>query len=565
MLISCEKVEFPSQNGLDSINSLEVLDGLSPNHRLSNLAIWPVISVDVNVVPEQQQKHEFQRMLSSLEDEIVRLRLKQKSLQDKIRQVSNKILDVKGSIRVFCRIRPGLSSDRKSKHEPVSTGPEKVIVRSVGSSTKEFEFDKVFSPNSTQEDVYVEVKPVLRSAFEGHNICMLAYGQTGTGKTFTMEGSKEHPGIVPRALRELFHLASLDESESITFSLSMLEVHIGNLKDLLAPRFPRRSYISLPRSCNLNVQTDPRGAVEVEGLTEVPIADFTNAIWWYNKGRRARSTSCTSSNDMSSRSHCLTRITIFRNHNTPEARAKVTKMWMVDLGGSERLLKTGAIGQTLDEGRAINLSLSALGDVIAALRCRRTHVPYRKSKLTQILRDSLGDGSKVLMLVHASPCVEDIGETICSMSFAKRARGIESNQELSEEIKKQRQNRLVDLIDQLREAEEEYRRVTDEIQKADFLVEENKKLFLSSYPNLEDQGKTASSATGDSGEVVRGHVASEKTSRRNSLPRFMSSTVASRQRQSEITATERILRSTMRSFGQVSCSQSIGHHGPSSG
>ncbi|KAK3200529.1 hypothetical protein Dsin_023944 [Dipteronia sinensis] len=141
---------------------------------------------------------------------------------------------------------------------------------------------------------------------------------------------------------------------------------------------------------------DAKGLVNSEGLTEVQIPDVTKARWWYNKGRRVRSTSWTSVNEASSRSHCLTRITIFRHGDALEAKREVSKLWMVDLGGSERLLKTGATGQTLDEGRAINLSLSALADVIAALRRKRGHVPYSYSKQTQIPKDSLDEEKNLI-------------------------------------------------------------------------------------------------------------------------------------------------------------------------
>ncbi|GMG99629.1 hypothetical protein Nepgr_001469 [Nepenthes gracilis] len=541
MAISTEK------DGVESFRYPNNVNVISPTQEL------PTICTDV------VSEHKIKRLMLDLEDEIAGLRLKQKSLDEKRREALHKIIDLKGSIRLFCRIRPYMARVWKTKHELILAGSEKIVVKSVG-IRKEFEFDKVFSQSSTQEDVFVEVEPILRSAIDGHNVCILAYGQTGTGKTFTMEGTCDEPGIVPRALKELFSHAYLDSSAPITFSMSMLEVYMGNLKDLFAPRPSRRAYQAVLR-CNLNIQTDPKGMVEIEGLTEVPISDFSKASWWYNKGKRARSTSCTNVNYMSSRSHCLTRITIFHHGDASEGGTKVSKLWMVDLGGSERLLKTGAIGQTLDEGRAINLSLSALGDVIAALRRRRCHVPYRNSKLTQILRDSLGDGSKVLMLVHASPCEEDLGETICSMSFAKRARGIESNQELPEEIKKQRQKKIVELTDELREADEEYQKVGNKLEKAKNLLAENKRLFSTKYQHIADEGMTPRSDKDESSDVQETPQASAKARRKNSLPRFMTSTEASRQRHNaaerEIDLRARILRLGTRSSAQLSASQSI--------
>lgn len=545
-----EEISFPFENGIEVLKCSDVTNGISPNQEFSNISI-----LTKNVVPEHTQS-DLTHIMSTLEEEIMGLRSKQKCLDEKRRGLLNKILDIKGSIRVFCRIRPLLWSNIRKNEDPIMVDLDKIVVKSAGSK-KGFEFDKVFGQSSTQEDVFVEVEPILRSAIDGHNVCIFAYGQTGTGKTFTMEGLNDQPGIVPRALKELFHQASL---HSVTFSMSMLEVYMGNLKDLLAPKPTRRVYEPVSR-CNLNVQADAKGVVEIEGLTEVPISDFSKAIWWYTKGRRARATSSTNVNDVSSRSHCLTRITIAHHGDATEGQARISKLWMVDLGGSERLLKTGATGLTLDEGRAINLSLSALGDVIASLRRRRTHVPYRNSKLTQILRDSLGNESKVLMIVHISPVEEDLGETICSMNFAKRARGIESNHELPQDVKKFREKRIAELSDEMREAEEEYQKVRNQLKKAEILLSENNRLHSAAYNDAEDEENTPESLKNDIKEAVDTPCDSEKPTKRKSLPHFMTSTAASRlrhsaaERQNHFAA--RVLRSGTRSSIQLSASQSL--------
>ncbi|KAH7543186.1 hypothetical protein FEM48_Zijuj02G0156800 [Ziziphus jujuba var. spinosa] len=566
--IENEQISLSSANLKVSLNTSPMesnpdsLDGLPPVSDLLDSPPLPTIYTDVNVVPEQE-KNELQQSISSLEGEIAQLRLKEKLWNDKRREALNKILDIKGSIRVFCRVRPFLLMDRIRTRQPISTGSEKIVVRS-GGTRKEFEMDKVFHQEVSQEDVFVEVEPILRSALDGHNVCVFAYGQTGTGKTFTMDGTNEQPGIAPRALKELFHQASLEGTSSLTFSMSMLEVYMGSLRDLLAPRPTSRAY-TVTR-CNLNIQTDPKGLVEIEGLTEVQIPDYAKARWWYNRGRRARSTSWTNVNEASSRSHCLTRITIFRRGDDSEAKPEVSKLWMVDLGGSERLLKTGASGLTLDEGRAINLSLSALGDVVAALRRKRGHVPYRNSKLTQILKDSLGDSSKVLMLVHVSPFEEDVGETICSLCFAKRARAVESNRELPEDVKKQKEKRVKELEDDMREAEQECQKVKYQIEKAEFLLTKNKKLYSTTCDILEDEVNSHSSPREDLNEVIGTPKTIDKATRKSisgSLPRFMTSTVASRQRQSaaekEIVGRTKSWRLGTRSSIQLTASNSISY------
>lgn len=551
-----EKLE-PMEPNQDYIDAFQLESELTDSPPLPNSTIY----TDVNVVPEHE-KGELGNSISNLEGEIAGLKQKERLLDKKRREALNKILDIKGSIRVFCRVRPFLLSDRRRIHEPISIGLEKVVVKSVG-IRKEYRYDKVFHQAATQEDVFVEVEPILRSALDGHNVCILAYGQTGTGKTFTMDGTNNQAGIIPRAIEELFRQASLDNS-STTFSMSMLEVYMGNLRDLLAPKVASRTH-EVAAKC-LNIQTDPKGMVEVEGLTQVQIPDTAKAKWWYAKGRRARSTSWTNVNETSSRSHCLMRITISRHGDDSKAKAQVSKLWMVDLGGSERLLKTGATGQTLDEGRAINLSLSALGDVIAALRRKRGHVPYRNSKLTQILKDSLGHSSKVLMLVHISPCEEDVGETICSLSFANRARAIETYRDLTEDINMLRQKRILELEVEMREAEEECQKVRYQVQKAEFLLSENRELLSTTYHVPDDKENAPISPKEDYKEVNSTSRVTDKGIRRNMtspFPRFMTSTVASRQRQSAaeklVVGRARSLRSATRSSLQFSASQSFSY------
>ncbi|XP_043712324.1 kinesin-like protein KIN-14U [Telopea speciosissima] len=242
----------------------------------------------------------------------------------------------------------------------------------------------------------------------------------------------------------------------------------------------------------------------------------------------------------------------------PESALEYVSGAIMSLGGSERLLKTGAIGQTLDEGKAINLSLRALADVIAALKRKLRHIPFRNSKLTQILKDSLGDGSKVLILVHISPGEEDVAETTCSLNFAKRVRAIVSNREIPEvfqvqnnfsyvclleflistafvrELKKQQEKRMSELYEEMREAEEECQKLTNKLQKAEFLLHENKKLFSTAYRVLEHPDEMPVNHIEDLKEVIATPQTADRAVRKNmscSLPRFMTSTVASRQRQ----------------------------------
>lgn len=259
----------------------------------------------------------------------------------------------------------------------------------------------------------------------------------------------------------------------------------------------------------------------------------------------------------------LTRITIRRSGGVTE---EVSKLWLVDLGGSERLLKTGASGLTMDEGKAINLSLSALGDVIAALRRKRSHVPYRNSKLTQILSDSLGGGSKVLMVVHISPSKDDVGETICSLGFAKRARLIESCRELSEDLNMLKQKRLSELEKEICDTEHELKDLSEEISSAEVSLEERKKVSPSVCQALcNEKGSPRST-------LVVGHIdatdsprATEKAKSRvsrGSVPHFMSPTECSRQRHgiaSHSVSKPRLTKSVNRYPAELRGSQSLSH------
>jgi len=503
----------------------------------------------------------YDKDISALQEEISVLRSRQRHLDRRRREALDKLIDLKGSIRVFCRVRPLVQMNNLKTKSSVNVEQEKIAVKSVGIK-KEFSVDRVFDQESTQEDVFQEVKPILRSALDGHNVCILAYGQTGTGKTYTMEGTDGKLGIVPRAIQELFSHASEDSSSTYSFSISMLEVYLGSLRDLLAPRQPLFRPSECSTACNLSILATKTGAVEVEGLTDVSIPDLKKANQWYCRGRRARSTSWTNVNDVSSRSHCLTRITIRRHGATEE----VSKLWLIDLGGSERLLKTGASGLTMDEGKAINLSLSALGDVIAALRRKRSHVPYRNSKLTQILSDSLGDGSKVLMVVHISPSEDDVGETVCSLSFAKRARSIESNRDIPEDLKMLKHKRIAELDKVVCDADEEQKYLNEQISRAEITLEEKKKLNSSICQVLSDEkGSPRSTLVIGHTDATESPHPTEKAKIRvshGSVPHFMSSTVSSRQRHSagsNSVSKPRLAKSVNRYQAELSGSQSFSY------
>ncbi|KAF6990078.1 hypothetical protein CFC21_007327 [Triticum aestivum] len=338
------------------------------------------------------------------------------------RRLYNELIELRGNIRVFCRCRP-LSSDEISRgcSSVVEVDPSQEMDLQFAPTEKErktFKFDHVFGPADDQEAVFAESLPVVRSVMDGFNVCIFAYGQTGTGKTFTMEGVPENRGVNYRALEELFRISEeRSSSVSYSFGVSILEVYNEKIRDLLDDN-------SEQTSKRLDIKQSADGAQEVPGLVEAPISTI-DGVWEKLKaGARNRSVGSTSVNELSSRSHSLVRVTVTSEHLVTGERSR-SHMWLVDLAGSERLAKTEVEGERLKEAKFINKSLSALGDVIAALASKNAHIPYRNSKLTHLLQSSLGGDCKTLMFVQISPSSTDSGETLCSLNFASRVRAIE--------------------------------------------------------------------------------------------------------------------------------------------
>ncbi|CAL8159625.1 unnamed protein product [Prunus armeniaca] len=461
---------------------------------------------------------------SNIRDELAILTAHINELNKQRRQVLNEFLDLKGNIRVLCRIRPITIGENFGRFRPVvALDSSNVHLRLTDNKSKSYSFDMVFHPGSSQDEVFSEVEPVIKSALDGYNACIFAYGQTGTGKTFTMEGTPDFPGVVPRAIEALFKQA-VDSNHVFLFSFSMLEIYMGNLKDLLIPQ-PTKAMDPLP-PC-LSIQTDPKGGIEIENLVAIQVSDFNQALKLYRLGCQFRSTASTNCNVTSSRSHCLIRISVTCS-GAPERRRETNKVWFIDLGGSERLLKTKAWGRRLEEGKAINLSLSSLGDVINALQTRKGHVPYRNSKLTQVLKDSLGKDSKTLMLVHISPKEEDLCETVCSLNFATRVRSVHlGNTDSTEE--RQKEVAMINLQQKMKMIEVERQDVRMSIKK---LNEELEKLTGTTQSSSEKLD-----ADNLFNDLPQANLKTKRSKTRNiaaapssQVPRFMRPTICSRRK-----------------------------------
>ncbi|WOG83826.1 hypothetical protein DCAR_0103004 [Daucus carota subsp. sativus] len=323
------------------------------------------------------------------------------------RKLYNQVQDLKGNIRVYCRVRPFLG-DQANYTSTVDQIEEGVITISApsrhGKGHRSFNFNKVYGPRATQGEVFSDTRPLIRSVLDGYNVCIFAYGQTGSGKTYTMTGPRDLTedtlGVNYRALSDLFLLA---EQRRDTFqydvSVQMIEIYNEQVRDLLTG-------LNVPDASLLHVTT-PSDVIDL-----------------MNVGQRNRAVGATALNDRSSRSHSCLTVHVQGKDLTSGAVLRGC-MHLVDLAGSERVDKSEVTGDRLKEAQHINKSLSALGDVIASLAQKNSHVPYRNSKLTQLLQDSLGGQAKTLMFVHISPELDAVGETISTLKFAERVATVE--------------------------------------------------------------------------------------------------------------------------------------------
>ncbi|KAM3141803.1 hypothetical protein pb186bvf_006125 [Paramecium bursaria] len=292
----------------------------------------------------------------------------------------------------------------------------------------QFTFDYVYDQDSTQQEVYETTAALsVDSTLEGYNSTIIAYGQTGTGKTYTMHGFSLNPqsdqlGIVPRSLHAIFNHIELKSNAMTTFMVraSYLQIYNESISDLLRPDHQQ-----------LNIREDKKRGVFVENLSEWAVRGPGEIYQLMRRGNSKRVTASTKMNDTSSRSHAVFIITVEQIEETPQGkRAKVGKLNLVDLAGSERVRVTGATGIRLEESKKINQSLSALGNVISALtesKQPKSHIPYRDSKITRLLEDSLGGNCKTTFMAMISPSIDAFGESISTLKFANRAKTIKNS------------------------------------------------------------------------------------------------------------------------------------------
>ncbi|EGF77370.1 hypothetical protein BATDEDRAFT_4048, partial [Batrachochytrium dendrobatidis JAM81] len=294
-------------------------------------------------------------------------------------------------------------------------------------SPKEFHFDKVFSATASQSQIYERmIRPIIDQCLDGYNGCIFVYGQTASGKTYTMQGpsastgfeesvsTSDNRGIILRVADQIIECIRKSKA-STTYSVtaSYLEIYQEQLKDLLCPADQQDSKSATGKE------------LYVEGLTERQLSTPLDYLKMIELGIKHRTVAETNMNKVSSRSHSVLTLIIEHADNVNQIGVKKrSKIHLIDLAGSERVDSTGATGTRLKEGASINQSLSSLGNVINALSTHAKHVPYRDSKLTYLLSDSLGGNSLTAMIACISPCAASYDETVGTLRFAERAKKV---------------------------------------------------------------------------------------------------------------------------------------------
>jgi kinesin family member C1 len=370
----------------------------------------------------------MERQMREAIEEAQELQEKLRSEETLRRKLHNQVQELKGNIRVFCRVRPTLSMDaadeqaklafpddgEDAKEIEVRGLEEKSSLGTVTTKKYPFAFDRVFGPDSQNQQVFGEISQLIQSALDGYNVCIFCYGQTGSGKTYTMSSED---GMIPRAVHMIYDTAQGLEERGWKYKMegSFVEVYNENLNDLLGrpDDFDKKKH---------EIRHDMQSCkTTITDITSVDLDSPEKVEEILAQAMSNRSVAATKANERSSRSHSVF-ILKLSGHNSITGERSEGTLNLVDLAGSERLSQSKVEGARLKETQNINRSLSCLGDVIGALGQGKDggHIPYRNSKLTYLLQFSLGGNSKTLMFCMISPLQAHLGETLTSLRFATK-------------------------------------------------------------------------------------------------------------------------------------------------
>ena len=376
----------------------------------------------------KQQSDSFAEMEARMQEALVAAdEARQKLIKEETerRALFNKYQELKGNIRVMCRVRPVLEDsegtaaeldfpDDKTSAQIYVRGPEeKNALGKSSSKTYPFEFDRVFTPQVHNEEVFGEISQLVQSALDGYNVCIFCYGQTGSGKTYTMSSSD---GMIPRATKMIYDTVNKLKEKSWTYTMegNFVEVYNEELHDLLTSAKEAEG----KRKPEIR-HDETRKTTTVVNCKSVTLDSEDTVEQMLKHAQNNRSVAATKANERSSRSHSVFILKLTGENSATHERCEGT-LNLVDLAGSERLKHSGAEGDRMKETQNINKSLTCLGDVIEALGKGNGHIPYRNSQLTYLLKNSLGGNSKTLMFVMVSPLEAHLKETLTSLRFATK-------------------------------------------------------------------------------------------------------------------------------------------------
>ncbi|XP_029890764.1 kinesin-like protein KIF25 isoform X4 [Aquila chrysaetos chrysaetos] len=469
--------------------------------RQSKTYLYQVLTAVQGIQLQNEAMQMFQIKAFDLEQSLQEVTERYEKEKQKRRALHNSLVELRGNIRVHCRIRPLLPFDTAAGHSvsqdrqrnssekvAYAADDETVLVKCSrpghASINKTFQFERVYSPSESQDTVFADVAPLLTSLLDGYNVCIMAYGQTGSGKTYTMLGPQleenfaystedaSELGIIPRATQEVFRLISEKPPGSYWVEVSVVEVYNNEIFDLLAKDSCGKVF-----GVKRDVVTTREGKSDVPLLTYETVENASEFLHLVNKGLQLRVRHPTLVHAHSSRSHLVVTLTITtvvsgdnfagtswedeqtsqrlnkevsctfpqkmrENKSTSSSRASSpaqieatekmkqvkTRLQLVDLAGSECVGMSGVTGAALRETSFINRSLSALADVLGAIAEQRSHVPYRNSKLTHLLQDSVGGDAKLLVMLCISPDQKYLTESMQSLGFGTRARQVQRGQ-----------------------------------------------------------------------------------------------------------------------------------------
>ena len=338
----------------------------------------------------------------------------------------------KSFINVYCRIRPLNTLEQIHTHNTLCVNIlsdiqlEIINYNNVADMlTQYYSFDEIFPPSTSQDEIYTKTsKSIINSVLQGYNGTIMAYGQTSSGKTYTING------IIPQAMHDIFTKIT-QSNDTYIITASFLEIYMERINDLFDPS-----------RTNLPIQDDAQRKPHINDLTTITLSSYETFISTYKKSSKNRTTSLTTMNDYSSRSHSIMIVNIIN-----KTKALHGKLFIVDLAGSEKISKTNCQGLNIEEAKLINKSLSQLGLIIKALTTNTSsHIPYRSSKLTRLLAESLGGNSQTSLILTCSPSLYNINETLSTLRFGKRAKMIKNKPLVNKEETKENLKYKIEML-----------------------------------------------------------------------------------------------------------------------